>query len=128
MGYPTYRAALHRYFMDHPGRHIWLDELIEVAQKVIGKEPTRGSIQHAITRMMETNPDIQVVERANCWIYRPNSSQVKEITKESVEKVEQKPSTVKVRRLFELVHTTKQGAMILEDEDGVTIVVKEVDI
>lgn len=126
MGYTLIRPAIRRYFEEHPGINVWLADLREKLVALNGKTPSDGGIQHAINTLMGAGLELFVVERGQCWIYRPNmkSPNLPEPTNQPVVR----RNDILNRRLFELIHTTKTGAMILEDEEGETIIVKPVDI
>lgn len=136
MGSPYIRAIIRKYFMDNPGIHIWLNDIKEVLVGQ-GKRPSTGGIQGAVSQLVDLEMPIEVVERGQCWIYRPNvtkSSLSYPVAAENPEPLRQEPERQEPRsvttknKLFELIHTTKQGAMILEDEDGETIIVRPIDI
>lgn len=125
MGAPYIRAIVRKYFMEHPGVHVWLDDLME-ALKIQGKNPSTGGVQGAVAQLIDFDMEIFVVERGQCWIYTPGKTPKMEEQRE-VAPPEQRVRLTS-RRLFELVHTTKAGAWILEDEEGEMVIVKPVDM
>lgn len=121
MGAVLIRPAIRRYFEEHPGINVWISDLRELLISLNGQPPTDGGIQSAVNTLMGAGMELFVIERGQCWMYRPNTKLVQPPIPANIKKLDD-------RRLFQLVHTTKLGAMILEDEDGETIIVRQVDI
>lgn len=121
MGATLIRPAIRRYFEEHPGINVWISDLRELLISLNNKTATDGGIQSAVNTLMGAGMELFVVERGQCWMYRPNTKQIPPPPPQQIKKIDN-------RRLFELIHTTKLGAMILEDEEGETIIVRQVDI
>jgi len=130
MGYPVIRPWIRKYFEDHPNKAIWKDDLIEACTKISGRAHSVEGVRAAIKHLIDNGMAIQVVEPNHCWVYKPELQQQPEQKPEPQveEKLTEEPSKKYRNQIFQLIHTTKQGAMILEDEDGDTIIVKPVDI
>jgi len=147
MGHPKVRPLIHKHFVDHPNKAIWLQQLVEICYKHNKTEPSHEGIRGAVRHLIMSGVPITVVEPANCWVYKPQAETeveqkrvgIKTDAEQDKADVETKPdaepevatkprplSAVKV--LYELIHTTKQGAMVLEDEDGEIVIVKAIDI
>jgi hypothetical protein len=146
MGHPKVRPLIHKHFVDHPNKAIWLQQLVEICYKHNKTEPSHEGIRGAVRHLIMSGVPITIVEPANCWVYKPqaeteveqNKVDVKPSTEQDKANVEtetgtevpakQRPAPGAVKVLYELIHTTKQGAMVLEDEDGEIVIVKPIDI
>ncbi len=106
------RPYVRKYFEENPGKTIWRDDLIEYVAGQNTEEIREGTVLHSVNMLIADNFPIEIVERAHAWVYRPNKKDDKAAS----------------RRMFELVHETKGGAMILEDTDGEVVIVKPVEL
>lgn len=116
MATTTIRPYVRQYFERNPLKTVWRDELFEYVQSQNEEEVRMQSVLHAVNQLMDDGFSIEIQERAHAWIHIP-PKKVKE----------EAPKTPK-RKVFELVHETKGGAMILEDTEGEVVIVKPVEL
>lgn len=92
-------APIREYADRHPGARVWLKDLVELT----GGAPT--GIQTVMGKLVGEG-QAQVVTRGNCW---------------QIGKAQQSGG------LFEQIGTTKNGDLVVQDEDGRLFVAREVN-
>lgn len=131
MGFAKIRPSIRKYFFDHPNREIWFEE-IKTHLISLGLSPNDQSTKHAVGELIRRGMPIEIVESGHCWVYRHEPDYTKKpVSTTNVTNVVTSPKELPkapTKKLFQLVHTTKQGNWILEDEEGELVVVKQIDI
>ena len=102
------RGALMRYFEQHPGTHVYLADIA----KDIGEDERRVQ-QNISTLTRDLNYPVQTVVRGQVYVYRPPSTDGDGADAKA--KPRAKP---KSELMFVYVGPARDGAMILECEDG----------
>lgn len=85
-------------FTDRPGQVVYLSELMER----LGPHARKASVQNAV-RIMAQDGFLEVKVHGNAWVYNPNGTEKKRVVQ---------------HRVFEEVGPVKDGAIIVECEDG----------
>lgn len=113
MGAAPLKPVIRQYFEQHAEITVWRNELIDHITKVNGRAPSIGGLQGAIGDLITSGFQVEQVEKGHAWRYNPNA-------KEAIGN--------NGRKLFELVHETKGGVLILEGDQGETLIVRRIEI
>lgn len=98
MGGSPIRADVMSYFEKRPGQTVYLKDM--AAELKLKEDSVQSSIGHMVRQ--DILP-LEIVVRGQAWRYKPG---------------EAKAAKAAARPLYELLGTAKDGALILEAEDG----------
>lgn len=113
------RPHIRQYFEKEVGLTVWMNEIQDFVEQINKKRPSVTGIRGAIYDLVQSGMNIEAIEPGHSWRYMPKKIQADK---------EEEVVTKEGKRLFELVHETKSGVLILTDEQGETYIVKPVDI
>lgn len=106
MGGAPVKGKIATYFKDHPGVHVYAEELCS------DLDETRGRVLSGIAHLIRLDqfPGLIRIGKGGPWVYRPEGM----------------PATA-AKPMFEQVAKTKAGDLILQDEVGNLYRAKELE-
>lgn len=112
------KSHVHELLMKNDGKVVWLSDLVEHVNMMNGGENVarKNTIQATMNFLIASGLPIEVVDRGNAWMY--DSSKIKKGDK----------PTDKSRILFELIHETSNGTMLLSSDSGEDIFARRLNI
>ena len=109
-------AHVARYFQDHSGSDVWIDDLVaHVCEKngIPHRQSLKGNIQSVVSRCLQNKSIVaRVAIRGTHWI--PGEQPI--------------PPSGSVGKVMEVIRDLKDGALLLESEDGKLYRAKEVPL
>jgi hypothetical protein len=126
---PTATSIVRAYFEAHPNVDVWLPELrqaLDETELYQSDEKVAATVNNL--RSSRFGPGLRIVKSGQCWRYTPPGHGGALEMIQAVSKTTQKALRAAVGPRYQQIYETKQGAIILERDDGAVFLAKELDV